>query len=75
MLWVLSAVIGLLIGAVGAWTIQASARKRDAALAEADLKVAQARTQMLEDSLAEQKEARKSRPCAASMTRNFRRWY
>ena len=60
MLWVLSAVIGLLIGAVGAWTIQASARKRDAALAEADLKVAQARTQMLEDSLAEQKEARKA---------------
>ena len=60
MLWVLSAVIGLLIGAVVAWTIQASARKRDAALAEADLKVAQARTQMLEDSLAEQKEARKA---------------
>ena len=60
MLWVLSAVIGLLIGAAGAWIIQASARKKDAALAEADLKVAQSRAQMLEDSLAEQKEARKA---------------
>ena len=69
MLWVLSAVIGLLIGAVGAWTIQTSARKRDAALAEADLKVAQARAQMLENSLAEQKEARKAE--AEAMRREY----
>ena len=95
MLWVLSAVIGLLIGAAGVWIIQASARKRDAALAEkdrqvlqenlgavnselsavrarleetraeaaaasSDRQVAQARAQMLENSLAEQKEARKA---------------
>ena len=95
MLWVLSAVIGLLVGAAGAWIIQASARKRDAALAEkdrqvlqenlgavnselsavrarleetraeaaaasSDRQVAQARAQMLENSLAEQKEARKA---------------
>ena len=107
MLWVLSAVIGLLVGAAGAWIIQASARKREAALAEkdrqvlqenlgavnselsavracleetraeaaaasSDRQVAQARAQMLENSLAEQKEAR--RPCAASMMRNSRRW-
>ena len=60
MLWVLSAVIGLLIGAAGAWIVQASARKKDAALAEADLKVAQARAEMLEKSLEEQREARKA---------------
>ncbi|HIZ87042.1 MAG TPA: DNA recombination protein RmuC [Candidatus Coprenecus pullistercoris] len=60
MLWVLSAVIGLLVGAVGAWIIQASARKKDAALAEADLKVAQARAEMLEKNLEEQKESRKA---------------
>ena len=41
MLWVLSAVIGLLVGAAGAWIIQASARKRDAALAEKDRQVLQ----------------------------------
>ena len=69
MLWVLSAVIGLLIGAAGAWIIQASARKRDAALAEADMKVAQARAEMLEKSLAEQKEARKAE--AESMRREY----
>ena len=60
MLWVLSAVIGLLIGAAGAWIVQASARKKDAALTEADLKVAQARAEMLEKSLEEQREARKA---------------
>ena len=60
MLWVLSAVIGLLIGAAGVWIVQASARKKDAALAEADLKVAQARAEMLEKSLEEQREARKA---------------
>ena len=69
MLWVLSAVIGLLIGAAGAWIIQASARKRDAALAEADMKVAQARAEMLEKSLAEQKEARKAE--VESMRREY----
>ena len=69
MLWVLSAVIGLLVGAAGAWIIQTSARKRDAALAEADLKVAQARAQMLENSLAEQKEARKAE--AEAMRREY----
>ena len=41
MLLVLSAVIGLLVGAAGAWIIQASARKRDAALAEKDRQVLQ----------------------------------
>ena len=60
MLWVLSAVIGLLIGAAGAWIIQASARSKEAAqarkesqalqeqlnVAGADLKVAQARAEM-----------------------------
>lgn len=69
MLWVLSAVIGLIIGAAGAWIIQASARKKDAALAEADLKVAQARAQMLENSLEEQKEARKAE--AEAMRREY----
>ena len=69
MLWVLSAVIGLLVGAAGAWIIQTSARKRDAALAEADMKVAQARAQMLENSLAEQKEARKAE--AEAMRREY----
>ena len=33
------------------WIIQTTARRKDAALAEADLKVAQARAQMLESSL------------------------
>ena len=60
MLWVLSAVIGLIIGAAVVWIIQTTARRKDAALAEADLKVAQARAQMLENSLEEQKEARKA---------------
>lgn len=74
MLWVLSAVIGLLIGAAGAWIIQASARSKEAAqarkesqalqeqlnVAGADLKVAQARAEMLEKSLEEQKESRKA---------------
>lgn len=36
MLWTLSAVIGLIIGAAVAWVIQAFARKRDAASAERD---------------------------------------
>ena len=39
MLWVLSAVIGLIIGAAVVWIIQTTARRKDAALAEADLKV------------------------------------
>ena len=104
MLWVLSAVIGLLVGAAGAWIIQASARKREAALAEkdrqvlqenlgavnselsavracleetraeaaaasSDRQVAQARAQMLENSLAEQKEARKAE--AEAMRREY----
>ena len=60
MLWVLSAVIGLIIGAAVVWIIQTTARRKDAALAEADLKVAQARAEMLEKSLEEQKEARKA---------------
>lgn len=74
MLWVLSAVIGLLIGAAGVWIIQASARSKEAAqarkesqalqeqlnVAGADLKVAQARAEMLEKSLEEQKESRKA---------------
>ena len=51
MLWVLSAVIGLLLGAAGAWIIQASARSKEAA---------QARAEMLEKSLEEQKESRKA---------------
>lgn len=60
MLCVLSAVIGLLVGAAVVWIIQTTARRKDAALAEADLKVAQARAEMLEKSLEEQKEARKA---------------
>ena len=60
MLWVLSAVIGLLVGAAVVWIIQTTARRKDAALAEADLKVAQARVEMMEKSLEEQKEARKA---------------
>lgn len=36
MLWILSAVIGLTVGAAVAWVIQAFARKRDAASAERD---------------------------------------
>ena len=69
MLWVLSAVIGLLIGAAGAWIIQASARSKEAAQAEADMKVAQARAEMLEKSLEEQKESRKEE--AESMRREY----
>ncbi len=69
MLWVLSAVIGLLIGAAGAWIIQASARSKEAAQAEADLKVAQARAEMLEKSLEEQKESRKEE--AEAMRREY----
>ena len=74
MLWVLSAVIGLIIGAAVVWIIQTTARSKEAAqarmesqtlqeqlnVAGADLKVAQARAQMLENSLEEQKEARKA---------------
>lgn len=41
MLWVLSAVIGLVIGAAVAWLVQASARKRDALLAEKDRQIIQ----------------------------------
>ena len=70
MLWVLSAVIGLIIGAAVVWIIQTTARRKDAALAEADLKVAQARAQMLESSLEEQKEARKAE--AEAMRRKSR---
>ena len=69
MLWVLSAVIGLLVGAAVVWIIQTTARRKDAALAEADLKVAQARAQMLENSLEEQKEARKAE--AEAMRREY----
>ena len=83
MLWVLSAVIGLLIGAAGVWIIQASARSKEAAqarkesqalqeqlnVAGADLKVAQARAEMLEKSLEEQKEARKAE--AEAMRREY----
>ena len=69
MLWVLSAVIGLIIGAAVVWIIQTTARRKDAALAEADLKVAQARAQMLENSLEEQKEARKAE--AEAMRREY----
>ena len=83
MLWVLSAVIGLLIGAAGAWIIQASARSKEAAqarkesqalqeqlnVAGADLKVAQARAEMLEKSLEEQKESRKAE--AETMRREY----
>ena len=74
MLWVLSAVIGLIIGAAVVWIIQTTARRKDAALsarecqalqeqlnvAGADLKVAQARAEMLEKSIEEQKESRKA---------------
>ena len=83
MLWVLSAVIGLLIGAAGAWIIQTSARSKEAAqarkecqaiqeqlnVAGADLKVAQARAEMLEKSLEEQKESRKAE--AEAMRREY----
>ncbi len=69
MLWVLSAVIGLIIGAAVVWIIQTSARSKEAAQAEADLKVAQARAQMLENSLEEQKEARKAE--AEAMRREY----
>lgn len=69
MLWVMSAVIGLLVGAAVVWIIQTTARRKDAALAEADLKVAQARAQMLENSLEEQKEARKAE--AEAMRREY----
>ena len=83
MLWVLSAVIGLLIGAAGARIIQASARSKEAAqarkeaqalqeqlnVAGADLKVAQARAEMLEKSLEEQKESRKAE--AETMRREY----
>ena len=69
MLWVLSAVIGLIIGAAVVWIIQTTARRKDAALAEADLKVAQARAEMLEKSLEEQKEARKAE--AEAMRREY----
>lgn len=69
MLCVLSAVIGLLVGAAVVWIIQTTARRKDAALAEADLKVAQARAQMLENSLEEQKEARKAE--AEAMRREY----
>ena len=41
MLWVLSAVIGLIIGAAVVWIIQTSARRKDAALAEKDRQVLQ----------------------------------
>ena len=83
MLWVLSAVIGLIIGAAVVWIIQTSARSKEAAqarmesqtlqeqlnVAGADLKVAQARAQMLENSLEEQKEARKAE--AEAMRREY----
>ena len=69
MLWVLSAVIGLIIGAAVVWIIQTTARRKDAALAEADLKVAQARVEMMEKSLEEQKEARKEE--AEAMRREY----
>ena len=69
MLWVLSAVIGLLVGAAVVWIIQTTARRKDAALAEADLKVAQARVEMMEKSLEEQKEARKAE--AEAMRREY----
>ena len=69
MLWVLSAVIGLIIGAAVVWIIQTTARRKDAALAEADLKVAQARVEMMEKSLEEQKEARKAE--AEAMRREY----
>ena len=83
MLWVLSAVIGLIIGAAVVWIIQTSARSKEAAqarmesqtlqeqlnVAGADLKVAQARADMLEKSLVEQKEARKTE--AEAMRREY----
>ena len=69
MLCVLSAVIGLLVGAAVVWIIQTTARRKDAALAEADLKVAQARVEMMEKSLEEQKEARKAE--AEAMRREY----
>ena len=83
MLWVLSAVIGLIIGAAVVWIIQTSARSKEAAqarmesqtlqeqlnVAGADLKVAQARAEMLEKSLEEQKESRKEE--AEAMRREY----
>ena len=59
MVW-LAAVIALAVGAAVAWLVQASARKREAALAQKDLQVAQVRVEMLEKALDEQKEARKA---------------
>lgn len=59
MVW-LAAVIALAVGAAVAWIIQASARKREAMLAQKDLQVAQVRVEMLEKALDEQKEARKA---------------
>ncbi len=59
MVW-LAAVIALAVGAAVAWSVQASARKREAALAQKDLQVAQVRVEMLEKALDEQKEARKA---------------
>lgn len=59
MVW-LAAVIALAVGAAVAWLVQASARRREAALAQKDLQVAQVRVEMLEKALDEQKEARKA---------------
>jgi len=59
MVW-LAAVIALAVGAAVTWLVQASARKREAALAQKDLQVAQVRVEMLEKALDEQKEARKA---------------
>lgn len=59
MVW-LAAVIALAVGAAVAWLVQASARKREAMLAQKDLQVAQVRVEMLEKALDEQKEARKA---------------
>lgn len=59
MVW-LAAVIALAVGAAVAWSVQASARRREAALAQKDLQVAQVRVEMLEKALDEQKEARKA---------------
>ena len=59
MVW-LAAVIALVVGAAVAWLVQASARRREAALAQKDLQVAQVRVEMLEKALDEQKEARKA---------------
>ena len=59
MVW-LAAVIALAVGAAVAWSVQASARRREATLAQKDLQVAQVRVEMLEKALDEQKEARKA---------------